>query len=184
MRRTIMGVASALAVSMSFGCTASVPDETGSSGLSLVRKADYEGQVRYLDEAVSPAPLTAAELGDTTYAIPVDVRFYHDVAVAWYVSEGVPQIGDPAAAIKAWHVEGHVLSNDDVVIEPGGDGDEAAPSGSLTATPPVSRASDDLGSDLGFDHSRVDLPFAQLDWFEDVIIDWETRPPGYHPGCL
>ena len=184
MRPTIMWVASALAATMSFGCTANVPDETGSTGSSLVRKADYEGQVRYLDEAVSPAPLTAAEMGDTTYAVPVEVRFYHEHAVAWYVSEGIPQIGDPEMAIKAWQIEGHEAISDDVVIEPGGEDGDAAPSGSLTATPPITGTDTGLQTDVGFDHQSVALPFARLDWFEDVVIDWETRPPSYHPGCL
>ena len=187
MTRTIVAVASALAVSLLFGCTAQTPEEAGSSDLSLVRKADYEGQVRYLDEAVSAAPLTAEELGDTAHAIPVEVRFYDEWAVAWFVSEGVAQVGDPDMAMKVWLIEEHVpTSGDELDGTGGGSTEEPAPSGSL-----VTDVNPGAGTDTGIhENPAIDpeiysrFPFARLDWIRDRIEEWESRPPAYHPGCL
>lgn len=185
MRRTMIWVASGLAAGLLFGCAAeSGTEEIGSTGSTLVRKADYEGQVRYLDESVSAAPLTADELGDTTYAIPVEVRFYDEWAVAWYVLDGVAQVGDPDMAMKVWLVEEHVPISDDVVVEGGGSTEEPAPSGSVTDVGPIAGIGTSVEENPEFDNTTWQhFPFARLDWLRDVREDWESRPPAYHPGC-
>lgn len=189
MIKAIWTGAPVLVASLLFGCAGNTgPDEVGSSGLSLVRKADYEGQVRYIDEAVSDRPLTAAELGDTSSAIPVEVRFYDDWAVAWYALDGIAQTGDPANAVKVWRVEEHVpISNDDVVV--GDDGE------STTNEPAPGEQVTDVTVGTGFDDSIATpdiqapevahLPFARLDWLHDVFEEWwHAQPPSYHPGCI
>lgn len=176
------------AAALLFGCTAQTgPDET-SAGLTTVRKADYEGQIRFLDRAVSPQPLTAAELGDTTFATPVEVRFYDEWAVAWTVVDDVPRIGEPEMAAAAWLISEHVPTSGDVRDDGDGEPPETtAPEPDdegLWSPPDTSLDSGDLTTP-GYDHqSRGHLPFARLDWFQDLIEEWWATPPAFHPGCI
>ncbi len=178
-------VAPAIAAGLLFGCAA----ETGpdGSGAALVRKADYEGRILFLDPVVSPAPLTAEQMGDTTFATPVEVRFYEDYAVAWRVVDGVAQTGDAGLAVAAWAIEEHVAISDDVSR------DDAPPS-TTEATPEQSIT--DVGIGTGFDTDTFStpnddfhqdwrgMPFARLEWLRDAIDEWQYAPPAYHPGCI
>lgn len=191
MTRTMAWLVPLLLAGVFAGCSMDTGPSSTESGLTTVRKADYEGQIRYIDDAVSLEPLTAAQLGDTSHAIPVEVRFYDDWAVAWWVRGGETHTGSPDMAIAAWQIVEHTATptSRDVVS----DGDEP------TTTEPREPSGDDTlatGADLEAgaeallptrDFEQQDrireLPFARLDWMKDDLERWRTNPPAYHPGC-
>jgi len=167
------------------GCATQVDVGEAEAGLVLVRKADYAGHVRYIDDSVSVRPMTAEELGDTRSATPVEVRFYDDVAIAWYAPNGVAETGDPRNVIRVWHIEDHVaIDSDDVA--PGDDTHETtapgAPPSFRDQTPGFS-VGDTAGVDakIPLDFGKY-LPFARLDWLL-AIEEWQNGVPGFHPGC-
>jgi len=160
-------------------------------GLVSVRKADYEGKVFYYDRSISPRPLTAEEIGDTTSAIPVVVKFFDSHAVAFWAPQGEPRFD--VEPVAAWVIAAHIAEPLD------GDGTVAPPDPGTTTT-----HSDDViesvqVEDLGVDATApaalvhlatirgvyADLPLALLDWFSDAGRDFtQIFGPGFHPGCL
>lgn len=191
MTRIVAWLVPLLITGLLTGCGMETGPASTESGLTTVRKADYEGTIRYIDEAVSPAPLTAAELGDTSYAIPVEVRFYHDWAVAWHVRDGVTQAGDPAMAVAAWQIAEHVPTSGDVTRDPDDEPSTTAPrepeeGSDITTGTDLGSGTDSLLPSPGYEANHLrELPaFARLDWMREDLDMWRIRPPEYHPGCL
>lgn len=160
-----------------FGCASPGTPDGSASGLTEVREADFADKILYMDFRVSNAPMTAEELGDTSEAIPVGVRFHESFAVAWHAPNGRARVGDPDSVIMAWRlletaetVEGDVRPED--------------------APTPVAPAVGVPGFEL---HDVVETPTPtlpielaptfHLDWLEDYndefIYFW-----GGHPGCI
>lgn len=167
------------------GCASETGTGESTSGLTWVRKADFENRVLFYDARVSAAPLTAEEIGDTSGAIPVQVVFYEDRAVAWHAPGGEARIGEHSALVAQWPVFEHAetIAADD--IRPGGGSEE-------TESP-------DLGlggglithEDAPFQSPEIaditpSLPFARLDWLRDYadIVRLFPGDAPVHPGCL
>ena len=167
------------------GCASETGTGSSSSGLTWVRKADFENQILYYDARVSAAPLTAEEIGDTSSAIPVQVVFYEDAAVAWFAPEGNARIGDHTAVVASWPVMEHAqtISADDIRPGTGSDETEAPDLGLGRSIVTPEDAPFETPSLLGM---APELPFARLDWLRDYA-DIARLFPGnapVHPGCL
>ncbi len=170
------------------GCSTAVDGVDGATeSLSLVRKADFEDQLMYINLAISPVPMTAEEAGDLDEAIPVVMRFYEDWAVAWYAPDGEALTRNPNDAIRMWQVLGNTddiqvlsgdLSSDEdaTTTEP-----EAPPSNPNLEMAPIqidTTPSFQLPGDMAANRA-----FAIIDWIEDAYLEWQLIAPGFHPGC-
>jgi hypothetical protein len=183
--RGIGAVGAIVALSALLGCASeTVEPGSSSAGLEWVRKADFVGQRLYYDAAISPRPMTAAEMGDTTWATPVQVVFYEDMAIAWWMPEGHDaQIGAEGHIVEAWAVVEHAqtISGDDVA--PGTSGTRTNdPSEGVGAPSLVGEW--DSGEVPGIEIEGF-APFARLDWLrqlEDIPFIPNIDP--IHPGCL
>ncbi|MBW2461025.1 MAG: hypothetical protein JRH11_05225 [Deltaproteobacteria bacterium] len=170
------------------GCSTAVDSVDGASeGLSLVRKADLADQLMYINLAISPGPMTAAEAGDLEEAIPVVMRFYEDWAVAWYAPDGEALTRNPDDAIRMWQVLGNT---DDVHVL----SDDVSSSEGSTTTEPEERPSNpnlemapiQIDSTPNFPlpgDQAANRAFAIIDWVEDAYLEWQLIAPGFHPGC-
>jgi hypothetical protein len=166
------------------GCASEPGTGSSATGLTWVRKADFENRVLYYDARISASPLTAEEMGDTSSAIPVQVTFYEDAAVAWWAPGGEARIGDPAAVVASWPVveNAETASADD--IRPGDGSSE-------TETPRVDLGGGLIGIEEAPIHTEIDgvrpeLPWAALDWlsdYDDIARLFPHEVPT-HPGCL
>lgn len=168
-------------LSLLAGCTADTETVGSSTGPMLVRRADYETQVRYLDFAVAPRPLAADEIGDPGDAVAVQVEFYDQFAVAWRVVDGVKQIGR-GGFVAAWPVSGYAHTTGDVA--PGEGGEVTAPSqipDLLGENATVGDIGD--GVSVAAVPGGFELPFAWVEWYEDFLVDWPTIER-VHPGCI
>jgi len=184
MRTLSRWAAIAVAFGLLAGCAGQTDPAETEAGLTQVRKADFTNRVLYLDLTVSAVPMTSEELGDTTYATPVEVRFYDEWAVAWYAPDGVGLAGHPANAVGVWRVYDNAETTSGDVAPGEGEaetyiaaepGNVVIPLGSqVGATPTLELPGDD----------RNILPFATLDWYGQFMTEWQELPPGFHPGCI
>lgn len=193
MRRVTAVLVGMLSIAGLIGC-ANDGDETGGStaALEYVRPADLEGRILYLDKTVSPRPLTAEELGDTSRAIPVSVVFYADHAIAWSAPFGHAQIGVDGAEVATWRVLGRAREERGSVVAPDAPARPSTPAGNVTTpqgvdTGLVPGAAIPDGIDLGASLPSVSLPYVVIDWLDDFADEAHALQeigPVVHPGCL
>jgi hypothetical protein len=181
--------AAVLAVALA-GCAGQVaePVDEASDSLTWVRKADFTNRQLFMDLAVSPIPMSAAELGDTTYATPVEVRFYDEWVIAWWAPDGVARNEHFMNAVGAWRIveNAEAISGD---VAPGGGGEDPpeprAPGINTGVIDSGEALTVPVRDTLGLpDDDRNYLPYATLDWLGDRLPEWREMPPGFHPGCF
>jgi hypothetical protein len=181
--RGIGAVVAVVVLSTLLGCaTETTEPGSSTSGLEWVRKADYVGQVLYYDTAISARPLTAEEMGDTTWATPVMLAFYDDLAVAYWAPDGHGLFGDEEAVVDAWAVIAHAQTTSGDVAPGTGDTGTRSPSDGVETGGLLG----DFGQhgDAGVEIENR-LPFAKLDWLrrlEDIPFIPSIDP--IHPGCI
>lgn len=158
------------------GCAADVG--SNESALEDVAVADFAGDIRYIDWSISDRPMTAEEIGDTSTATPVVVRFYEPgVAIAWSAPNGTPITESLEYAVAIWNVE---LTRDETVRGPDGTTirSPGIQPGDLYAT---------VGSAIGEDRPPnvvVDGTIARVDWLRQRVREFADLPPAFHAGCL
>ncbi|MCC7536430.1 MAG: hypothetical protein IT379_09460 [Deltaproteobacteria bacterium] len=176
------------------GC-ANDGDETGGSttALEYVRPADFEGRIMYLDKSVSPRPMTAEQMGDTSRAIPVAVVFYDTHAVAWSAPFGRPQIGVDGSEVAMWRLLGRAAEERGSVVAPETPERPSTPAGNTTTPGGVDTgvvpgaAIPGTGVDIEASLPDLRLPYVVIDWFEDFADEAHALQeigPVVHPGCL
>ncbi|MEM9072239.1 MAG: hypothetical protein AAGE52_27275 [Myxococcota bacterium] len=176
MRASVLSVALMIAA----GCASVNPDSVEGE-LSVFDPSVYEGEVFYLDQRISDAPLRAEDLGpDVDRAIPVGIRVHEHFAVAWHAPFGEPRVGDPDSVVTAWRIYGidevHAIANDVVAT----DEDEVL-------TPPNVEIPN-LAQDRSFqtDLPRDDVfqtpPQFRVYWLQEYRDAW-IRFWTHHPDC-
>jgi hypothetical protein len=149
-------------------------DVAGTNGeLTSIRTSDYVGRLMYLDPAVSASPLTEEELGDTTYATPVEIGEYGDFLVAWNAG----RVGDPSAVVRAWKIFDTAEPADDSVRDDHRRTDVRGPSDDPLFVP------DSFDEDRPTGIRLTDDPATFLDWLRDYREDWFAFW-GFHAGCI
>lgn len=181
-------IATAVALSgLLYGCASEAGPST-EGGREYVRKADFTGSVMFYDPAVSLKPLTAEQMGDTTYAVPVQVVFYEKFAVAWLAPNGQGLVGQPDALIASWEIYEHAQATEGAV-RPGEPNVTPETPKDLFRTNfqgPRQAVTPRLITPTFVVDSIVDADYVILDWtqeYEEVFHDLnETQ--AIHPGCL
>jgi hypothetical protein len=188
MMRTIL--ASLTGLLLVLGACAMPTDEAGdASGLVTMTAEELEGQLLYLDPSISTIPMTPDEARGIEGAVPVRIRFYDDLVVAWLAPGGEALECAAEAAVASWRLETAVPidGDDDVAPGEGSGGIETPelpgiepPRGLLDQPPfaPVSRAVIRIRSQGPYD------PAGRLEWLRGRIGDLTELPGGGHPGCL
>jgi hypothetical protein len=157
------------------GCAADVG--SNESALEDVA-ANFSDEVRYIDWSISDRPMTAEEIGDTSTAIPVVVRFYEPgVAIAWSAPNGTAITESLEDAVAIWNVE---LTRDETVRGPDGTTirSPGITPGDLYAT---------VGTSIGENHVPnigIDGTIARVDWLRQRVREFADLPPAFHAGCL
>jgi hypothetical protein len=158
------------------GCAADVG--SSESALEDVAVADFSGEIRYIDFSISDRPLTAEEIGDTSTAVPVEVRFYEPgIAIAWSAPNGQAITESLEFAVAAWNVE---LTRDETVRGPD---ETTVRSPSITPGDLYSTVGITLGQDTP-NRFEVDGGVARVDWLRQRVREIAELPPAFHAGCL
>ncbi len=181
--RTIL-LSAVLALS---GCAMQTEDGT-SAGLVTVDKADIESQLFYIDPSISSMPMTADEVPDLAIAIPVQIRFYDDLAVAWRVSPSGESLGCAnEAAVASWRLETAVPTSGDDIAPEGVDPPVETPAPTIRpprvieTQPPFAQVSSGVAS---VRRQGPYDPFARLDWLRGRLGQLVELPRSGHPGCF
>lgn len=163
------------AVALMVGCATST-DSVEGSGETLVRKADYEGRTMYYNPSASPAPLSEPSAG----SVPVQVRFYDGLAVAYRIGANGNVVEQKACAVAAWETEDVVLTRGTVR----GERDDNERTRHPQSPIDLGLRVETLGPGLRTPSGVVQVsPIARLDWLSEVFGEILISDPTFHPGC-
>jgi len=184
-RAMMVWILGAVAMGALLGCSADVaPDGSSAALTEKVSSAEWEARDLYYDPLVSSRPMTAEELGDTSGATRVRIRFLDNVAIAWAAPAGEPLLDQRDAIIAVYGI-----TPIDGEVRPG----TTTPVTPLTPGNLIDRANIGTSVDLNDDGPAADvgLRFTEL---PDVWVTWSQlfredpnliRDLGrYHPGCI
>lgn len=170
------------------GCSADVgPTGSDAALVEKVSRAEWEARDLYYDPLVSSRPMTAEELGDTSGAIRVRVRFLDSIAILWAAPEGEPLLDQRDAIIAIYGISD--VEPIDGEVRPG----STAPTTPTTPRDLTNRA--DIGSrtNLGGEGPGAVLNGLRFQYLPDIWVAWSElfredpnviRDLGrYHPGC-
>lgn len=165
------------------GCGAADPGSAGAD-LAYVEESSIEGRGDlFLDPTISWRPMTEAQLGDTSSAIPVEVQVYGGVAVVW-VRNGTPdELRTRADIVALFRVLDHVTPALDETYR--GDGPVYVPPDLLAGSVDTDIDQTGLhleGTDLA-DYALIDfIDLSRIPPEEDIALWSELNSS--HPGCL
>lgn len=186
-RLTMIAILGVLTMGSLAGCAADVATPGESAALvEQVSRADWESRDLYYDPLVSARPMTAEELGDTSGAVRIRLRFLDTVAVAWAAPDGEPLVGRPGAIVALFGFSN--VEPIDGEIRPGAAPTEPAQPRDLVNSEVVgSRVDLDDDAPASIANLRsISIPDIWVRWSELFREDPEViRDLGrYHPGCI
>ncbi|MBK8170597.1 MAG: hypothetical protein IPK60_09675 [Sandaracinaceae bacterium] len=192
MKRSIIFWAAAmvgLSLMGGVGCAADTSTPTVSNNgeaLDYVNVHDIENQLFYIDSTVSDRPMTAEELGDTSNAIPVRIKFYDEFAIAWWAPDGEARMGVRGAMMSAFQIYNAQQISGEVNAD--GNGSVTTPTTPSTVNPltPITHipnlpAGVTIRTTLPAAVGRVWVSWARVFANNPNLIRMVAR---YHPGCI
>lgn len=157
---------------------------TAGEALDYVSVQEIESQLLYIDSTVSDRPMTAAELGDISNAIPVRVKFYDEFAIAWWAPDGEARMGVRGAMMSAFQIYNATPTSGDVNSD--GHGSVHTPT---TPTNPITPAAhipnipagSVIHTTLPTAITRVWVSWSRVFANNPNLLRMVAR---YHPGCI